>query len=151
MNTIDISPIHQPLVIVNQLSELWGTTLCIYLYVVISVWFNQQNRNIYESLWIWGSIYGVPPNGCFVREHPIKMDDWGVPLFQETSIWYYTCTIYIIVPILIAHGHGRIYVRSHRTSRHLEANESIDSLVPHENTGIHGDWCQNVSKICNFP
>ena len=33
------------------------------------------------------SINGVPKNGWFVREYPINMDDLGVPLFQETSIY----------------------------------------------------------------
>ena len=30
---------------------------------------------------------GVPQNGWFTMEHPIKMDDLAVPLFLETPRW----------------------------------------------------------------
>ena len=37
---------------------------------------------------IWGfPKMGVPQNGRFLMENPMKMDDLGIPLFQEATIW----------------------------------------------------------------
>ena len=41
------------------------------------------------------SIHGVPQNGWFIVEHPIKRDDLGGALFQETSIYIQSLNIYI--------------------------------------------------------
>ena len=41
----------------------------------------------YIHIWVFPNI-GVPQNGWFIMENPIKMDDLGVPLFSETSIYH---------------------------------------------------------------
>ena len=44
-------------------------------------WDAQRDENI-ERMWVFPK-KGVPQNGWFIREHPIRIDDLGVPLFLE--------------------------------------------------------------------
>ena len=40
-------------------------------------------------MWWFPKIW-VPQNGWFLVDIPIKMDDLGVPLFQDTTMWFYS-------------------------------------------------------------
>ena len=52
--------------VAGKLNELNGNLYCLYMEVSI--------------------VMGVPQNGWFIRGNPTKMDDLGVPLFEETTI-----------------------------------------------------------------
>ena len=45
-----------------------------------------HGRFEFRFIWMFPTI-GVPQNGWFVMENPIKMDDFGGTLFLEASIY----------------------------------------------------------------
>ncbi len=52
-------------------------------------------------MWVLPKIM-VPQNGWFIRENPIKMDDLGIPLFLETTMYQVLQVVTSFGPIAVA-------------------------------------------------
>ena len=61
------------------------TYIYIYPYICINIY-------IYIHTYIHTYTGGTPKWMAAIRENPIKVDDLGVPLFQETSIYIKACS-----------------------------------------------------------
>ena len=67
-------------------------------------WLRSLIINYWPSIWVFPKI-GVPQNGWFIMEHPIKMDDLGVPIFSETSIFSQICSLQLPSCMDWVHSH----------------------------------------------
>ena len=78
-------------------AESWRTTV-FFSHGVSTAGIIVSEKCVNSSIviWVFPKI-GVPQNGCFIVENPIKMDDLGIPLFLETTICYLSLVLLVLL------------------------------------------------------
>ena len=111
---------------------------------------DSQQPLLYSIIWVF-PIIGVPQNGWFITENPIKMDALRVPRFSETSIFTLLLTFidltgerHCLASDSKAHSlfnHiisrltlGQILLNKGRCSNHLT---NTPSRAPYPHVGFH--------------